>query len=85
MPKHSAASVKRSTTRKQLWHPDAVREKIQAVQLISLLQRHAMGKKDLSMSQIRAAEICLRKSVPDLSSQEVKSQVDATVHITIAR
>jgi len=53
-------------------HQDAVREKIQASQLINVLQNHALGKTDeLSASRLKAIEILLRKSVPDLSSVEM--------------
>jgi hypothetical protein len=41
--------------RKMLFHPDYVREKIRASQLINRLQ-------------LRAIEILLRKSIPDLNS-----------------
>lgn len=54
-------------------HQDEVRTKIQASQLINVLQNHALGKvkRDLSPSRLRAIEILLRKSVPDLSTVEM--------------
>lgn len=48
-------------------HTAEVRAKIQASQLINCLTQHALGKKELSATQVRAAEILLRKSVPDLT------------------
>lgn len=49
-------------------HQDEVRTKIQASQLINVLQNHALGKtEDLSPSRLKAIEILLKKSVPDLS------------------
>jgi hypothetical protein len=56
--------------------PDSVREKIRAAQLINRLQAHIFDGLELSMSQVRAIEILLRKSVPDLTKTEV--QADAT-------
>jgi len=60
--------------RKMLFHPDYVREKIRASQLINRLQSCAMGEIDLPISQIRAIEILLRKSIPDLAAAKVQSE-----------
>lgn len=60
--------------RKQLFHPDDVKAKIQASQLLNRLQKHAFGEVDMTPTQIRAAEICLNKSVPNLSSSEIKQE-----------
>ena len=52
-------------------HQDEVRTKIQASQLVNVLQNHALdkkGAKELSASRLKAIEILLRKSVPDLSA-----------------
>ncbi len=59
--------------RKQVpWTPEVVRKRIQATQLINRLQAHAIGEVEMSATQIRAAEILLRKAIPDLSSTEFK-------------
>jgi hypothetical protein len=42
------------------------RQKIRTTQLIKRLQDHVLGLTNMSASQVRAAEILLRKSVPDL-------------------
>jgi hypothetical protein len=60
--------------RKMLFHPDYVREKIRATQLLNRLQNHALGIIDLQMTQIRAIEILLRKCIPDLAAAEIKSE-----------
>ena len=53
-------------------HQDDVRTKIQASQLINVLQDHALGKlPELPASRLKAIEILLRKSVPDLSQTEI--------------
>jgi hypothetical protein len=38
--------------RKQLFHPDDVKAKIQASQLINRLQRHALGEIEMTQTQI---------------------------------
>lgn len=50
-------------------HQDFVRAKIQASQLINVLQNHALGKdeQELTPTRLKAIEILLKKSVPDLS------------------
>ena len=60
--------------RKMLFHPDYVREKIRAIQLINRLQKCAFGEISLTITQLRAIEILLRKSIPDLAAAEIKSE-----------
>src|SRR5262245_22917650 len=60
--------------RKMLFQPDYVREKIRTSQLINRLQKFAFGEIDLTMTQVRAIEILLRKSVPDLAAVEIRSE-----------
>jgi len=51
-------------------HQEEVRTKIQASQLINVLQNHELDEsgKELSTSRLKAIEILLRKSVPDLTA-----------------
>jgi len=51
-------------------HQDEIRKKIQASQLVNRLTNHALGKEEMSATQVRAAEILLKKSMPDLSQVE---------------
>jgi len=59
--------------RKQLFHPDEVKKKIQASQLINRLQNHALcsptdenaASKIMNADQVRAAFGLLAKVVPD--------------------
>ena len=60
--------------RKMLFHPDCVREKIRASQLINRLHKCAFGEISLTTTQVRAIEILLRKSIPDLAAAEIKSE-----------
>ena len=48
-------------------HQDDVRKKIQASQLINRLTDHAFAKIEMTTTQVKAAEILLKKSIPDLS------------------
>ncbi len=48
-------------------HSEQVRLKIQSSVLIQRLQDHVLGKLELSMSQINAANSLLDRSVPKLS------------------
>lgn len=57
-------------------HQDDVRKKIQASQLLNRLTDHAFGEVELSQSQIKAIEILLRKSLPDLSSITISGDAD---------
>lgn len=64
-------------------HSDMVRAKIQASQLINVLQNHALGtsNEDLSASRLKAIEILLRKSVPDLQSIQLSGDEENPVQI----
>lgn len=50
-------------------HQDDVRAKIQAGQLVKVLQEHALtGESELAPTRLKAIEILLRKSIPDLNA-----------------
>lgn len=56
-------------------HTEEVRARIQASQLINVLQAHALtGENEISPTRMKAIEILLRKSLPDLSSVEVTGE-----------
>ena len=57
-------------------HQDMVRDKIQASQLINRLTQHALGNVELSATQVKAIEILLKKSVPDLSAVSISGTGD---------
>lgn len=58
-------------------HQDEVRAKIQASQLINVLQNHALsGEGEITPTRMKAIEILLRKSIPDLSSVELSGGDD---------
>lgn len=82
--------------RKQLFHPDVVKEKIKTSQLINRLQNHALFVDDpdmenydvvkrqtvMSDSQVRTAFGLLDKTVP--SVQSVQHNGDVGLTITLA-
>ena len=51
-------------------HQEDVRKKIQVSQLLNVLQNHALGVNDdeISPTRMKAIEILLRKSMPDMAS-----------------
>lgn len=60
---------------------EAWREKIQASMLINRLVNHALGEVEMTSTQVRAADILLKKVMPDLSSTELDAIVDGEVAI----
>lgn len=53
-------------------HQEDVRRKIQASQLLNVLQDHALNEgSEISMSRLKAIEILLKKSLPDLSAIQI--------------
>ncbi len=51
-------------------HQEEVRTKIQASQLINRLTNHALGKVDMTATQVQAVRILLDKSLPNLAAVE---------------
>ena len=58
-------------------HQEDVRKKIQVSQLLNVLQNHALGlTEDLSPTRMKAIEILLRKSMPDMASVTISGDAD---------
>ncbi len=64
--------------RKKLNHDTRTREKIQTTQLVNRLAKHAVGEVEMTSTQIRAAEILLNKTLPNLQAIDVKAEVTNT-------
>lgn len=65
-------------------HQDDVRAKIQASQLINVLQNHALGlTEELPQSRLKAIEILLKKTLPDLSQMDSNVKHSGEVGTTI--
>lgn len=67
--------------RKNLTHDAKTRERIQTSQLINRLTDHMLGKVELSTTQVRAIEILLKKTMPDLSAVEMNANVEQTNYV----
>lgn len=52
------------------------REKIQGSMLLNRLRDHVLGECELTPTQVRAAEILLRKVLPDLSAVDHSGSVE---------
>lgn len=68
---------------KRMWTPAIVRERIQVTKLQQRLENHALGLVDMSATQIKAAEILLKKTVPDLSSVEHSGEIRQKVALEL--
>ena len=58
------------------FHTAECRAKIKATQLIHRLQAHIFDGLELSMSQIRAIDILLKKIIPDLTRTEIAADLN---------
>lgn len=57
--------------RDRTWTPDKVRQKIRTSMLINRLQGHVLGRIEMSKTQVQAAGMLLRKTLPDMIAQTV--------------
>jgi hypothetical protein len=67
-------------------HQDEIRTKIQVSQLINVLTNHALDDKnqtEISSTRMKAIELLLKKSLPDLSSTEITGDADQPVSIKV--
>jgi hypothetical protein len=63
-------------TRKAAWTPEKVRQRIRVGVVLRRVQNHALGKIAMSATELKAAEILLRKAVPDLKGVEHSGTVN---------
>lgn len=66
-------------------HQEDVRAKIKTSQLINRLENHALGDLELSTTQIKAIEVLIRKTLPDLSAVSLTGDPDAPLVHKIIR
>ena len=68
-------------------HDEKTRQKIQASQLINRLTNHALGnlEKPMEASQVRAAEILLKKTIPDLSNVEMTGEGGGPLTVQVVK
>ncbi len=53
------------------WTPDIVRQRIRTTQLIRRLQDHVLKEVPMSKTQVSAAGLLLKKTLPDMVAQTV--------------
>jgi flagellar biosynthesis/type III secretory pathway M-ring protein FliF/YscJ len=71
--------------RRQLFHPDEVKQKIKTSQLINRLQENALSKKEtLTRGQIDSIKTLLAKTVPDLKAIEHTGKDGGPVAVTFS-
>ena len=68
-------------------HDAETRTKIQTSQLLNRLNDHVFGKDgksvDISATQMKAIEILLKKTLPDLSAVEMSGDADSPMKMVI--
>jgi hypothetical protein len=62
-------------------HDDFTRERIRTTQLVNRLEKHALGEIAMEPTQVRAIEVLLRKSLPDLSNVQLSGDKDNPVGV----
>lgn len=62
-------------------HDEETRAKIQTSQLLNRLNDHVFNGVEISSTQMKAIEVLLRKTLPDLSSVEISGDADNPVHV----
>lgn len=65
-------------------HDDETRLKIQTSQLANRLTDHALGNIELSATQVKAIEILLRKTLPDLSALDATMEGEVVNYVLSA-
>ena len=63
----------------KLRHLPYDRTKIKVGVLLEMLEAHAIGRRKMDASQVRAAEILLKKVLPDLSRIELSGEATENV------
>jgi len=65
------------------FHLEEVRSKIRTSQLLNRLQDHAEGKVMLEPTQVKAVEILLRKTMPDLKAVDLTGNLEVNGSWTV--
>jgi hypothetical protein len=64
-------------------HDDFTRERIKTTQLVNRLEKHALGEIEMEPTQVRAIEVLLKKSLPDLSAVTHSGDKDKPIAHTV--
>ena len=72
--------------RKQLWHPDEVKKRIQTSQLINRLTDHALSPEPImDASQVQAARALIDKVLPNVKYVEHAGEGGGPLQVVIQR
>jgi len=63
---------------------EQTRLRIKTTMIVESLQKHISGDTEMAPSQVRAAEILLNKTLPNLSSVEMKAEVEEVQRVISA-
>jgi hypothetical protein len=69
--------------KRKLLLTDDWKAKIQASQIVNRLAKLVDGEIDMTATQVRAAEILLKKTIPDLSRTTVGGDPEAPIGISV--
>jgi len=64
-------------------HDEETRAKIKTSQLLNRLNNHVFANVKISQTQMKAIEILLRKTLPDLAAVQLSSDPDQPVKMVI--
>ena len=67
--------------KRKVTHDERTREKIRTSQLLNRLHDHVFKASEVSQTQMKAIEILLRKSLPDLSAVTLSGDKDNPVGV----
>jgi len=71
-----AGDARSDMAQRGAWTPQKVRDRIRVSMLVKRLTDHAVGKVEMSPTQVKAVEVLLKKSLPDLASVELSGKED---------
>lgn len=66
-------------------YADACRAKIRAGMILNRLNNHILGKVEMSATQLRAAEVLLRKVLADKSEQKIDATIRTGPLLSVAQ
>lgn len=70
-----------AATKRNAMRIEEARQKIRTTQLINRLQDHALGKVDMSSTQVKSVEVLLRKALPDLATVEMTGRDGGAIEV----
>jgi hypothetical protein len=72
-------------TQRGAWTPEKVRNRIRTGVLVKRLEKHALGKLDMTEGQRAATLALLRKTLPDLQAVDITHKGDPAHPIMVSQ